>query len=90
MESIISIIMDLLDIFNLKYLEKSMTGDELEKIRNIKKSNLTLGVTSILLIAFGLFYLNKGDNVAYLLLGLGMLAITEFIKSFVRLIDMEK
>lgn len=90
MESIISIIMDLLDIFNLKYLEKSMTGDELEKIRNIKKSNLTLGVTSILLIAFGIFYLNKGDNVAYLLLGLGMLAITEFIKSFVRLIDMEK
>ncbi len=90
MESIISIIMDLLDIFNLKYIEKSMTGDELEKIRNIKKSNLTLGVTSILLIAFGIFYLNKGDNVAYLLLGLGMLAITEFIKSFVRLIDMEK
>ncbi len=90
MESIISIIMDLLDIFNLKYLEKSMTGDELEKIRNIKKSNLTLGVTSILLIAFGIFYLNKGYNVAYLLLGLGMLAITEFIKSFVRLIDMEK
>lgn len=90
MESIISIIMDLLDIFNLKYLEKSMTGDELEKIRNIKKSNLTLRVTSILLIAFGIFYLNKGDNVAYLLLGLGMLAITEFIKSFVRLIDMEK
>lgn len=90
MESIISIIMDLLDIFNLKYIEKSMTGDKLEKIRNIKKSNLTLGVTSILLIAFGIFYLNKGYNVAYLLLGLGMLAITEFIKSFVRLIDMEK